>query len=179
MGEANIKEGKKIGMRTIQIRSQYQQLKAEVKEANRLFQEAYDQADALYGEHRTLARLACKNQPMLWDTLNLSGSRKLPWANWLAQVQQFYTNALPHADTLAKYTMSRAALIEAQRLVEHVASLDILRQQTKSQLQVLSAQKQAALKELEQWLRRFYRVAKVALKDEPQYLEALGLVVRA
>ena len=75
--------------------------------------------------------------------------------------------------------MPQATLNEARKLVEHVETLDILRQQTKSQLQILTQQKQEALAELEQWMRRFYRIARIALEDQPQQLEALGLVVKA
>ena len=177
--ETEIKEGKKIGQRAIQIRGQHQHLKADAKEATRLFQEAYTKADTFYGEHRALARVAFKDQPVLWDKLQLSGTRKLPLIKWLEQAQQFYTNVTPYTDTLTKYNVSQAALAEARKLVAHIETLDILRQRTKSQQQVLSQQKQHAVSELEQWLRHFYRIAKIALEDEPQHLEALGLVVRA
>ncbi|MEQ9437951.1 MAG: hypothetical protein RIG62_02845 [Cyclobacteriaceae bacterium] len=179
LNEAKVKEGKKIGQRAIQLRQQHQQLKADSKEATRLFQEAFAKADFLYGEHRTLAQVAFKDQATAWDKLNLNGSRKLPLIHWLEQAQQFYSNALPYTDTLAKYNMPQATLNEARKLVDHIETLDILRQQTKSQLQVLTQQKQEAMTELEQWMRRFYRIARVALEEQPQHLEALGLVVKA
>ena len=39
--------------------------------------------------------------------------------------------------------------------------------------------KDAPFIELEDWMREFYTVAKIALKDNPQLLESLGKFVRS
>ena len=39
--------------------------------------------------------------------------------------------------------------------------------------------KDKALAELEEWMSDFYAVAKIAMEDQPQLLETLGLLVRS
>jgi hypothetical protein len=39
--------------------------------------------------------------------------------------------------------------------------------------------KDKALAELEEWMSDFYAVARIAMEDQPQLLESLGLLVRS
>ena len=47
----------------------------------------------------------------------------------------------------------------------------------KARAQDLTQQKQQQMEKMELWMRQFYKVAKVALSDAPQQMEALGIVV--
>ena len=45
--------------------------------------------------------------------------------------------------------------------------------------QEATREKDKALAELEEWMSDFYAVAKIAMEDQPQLLESLGLLVRS
>jgi hypothetical protein len=80
---------------------------------------------------------------------------------------------------MVKYHVPKKELDEAQKMVGKVLELLALQQKTKSQAQQLTQDRQAAYNELHAWMKKFMGIARVVFADQPQQLEALGLVVKA
>ena len=95
----------------------------------------------------------------------------------LAQAETFYTQ-IP-VPMMEKYHVPRKELNEATKMVTKVRELQALQRHTQAQVQSLTQQRLQAIESLQTWMRRFMTVAKVALEEQPQQLEALNQTVVA
>jgi len=132
---------------------------------------------ARYGKHISLARIAFQAQPRVIEALGLKGKRKRSLEEWLAQASAFYQEALTHVNELAQYGVPQLEIVECQKMMDQLVALSALQKQSLSRAQVLTQKKQEARTQLEEWYRKMIRTARMALEEEPQLLEALGIVV--
>jgi hypothetical protein len=137
-----------------------------------------EQVKATYDEHRTLARLAFKNDRGLQTTLGLYEPYPDRRSAFTALVTNFYAQLLPHHKAVQRYGLTRAEIEQAQATV--VAFVEAQQQQTqrKGEAQSATQKRNQALKNLQQWVRGYRAIVRVALADNPQLLEVLGLLVR-
>jgi len=136
------------------------------------------QAQTTYMRQIKIARLALYDDRGALQALHLIGRRKPTLAGWLAQAQQFYAVALAdHAiqDKLAAFSLSRSMLQDGAQQIEAVAARHATRRQQRGTAQNATSQRDAALTELETWMRDLKTIARVALKDRPQLLEQIGV----
>jgi hypothetical protein len=66
-------------------------------------------------------------------------------------------------------------LSAAQAQVEGVASLNNAQEQEKGEAQAATQERDAAIEALDDWLADFRVVARIALEDDPQLMEALHM----
>lgn len=148
------------------------------KDATARYRQERANLKALYQEHLTLARVALKEDITAGDVLDLWGPRQRNAASWLGQVSDFYTEAGRYAKALAKYNISAEAITQGQAMVQSIEATRVEQNRYRSAAQIATQHRQQALKELKSWVSELRAIARVALKDEPQYLEALGQVVK-
>lgn len=131
-----------------------------------------------YDEHLTLARLAFKQNRGLRKALGLDDAYPKRRAALVEQIANFYTLLLPHHEVVERYGLTRAEIEQAQAAM--VAFVEAQQQQTqrKGEAQAATQQRNQALKNLQQWVRGYRAIVRVALAEEPQLLEALGVLVR-
>ena len=144
--------------------------------ATQTFTEATVQADKTYTAHRALAKLAFKNDPQRQTDLHLNKAKPRAFHLWYAQARHFYTALLADAEAqtqLARFNLSLTKLQEAQAQVEQTFSLNNVQEQEKGEAQAATEERNTAIKELDEWLNDFKTVARIALTDTPQLLEAL------
>ena len=139
--------------------------------------EAQDEAHQLYMKHVKIVRMSVAKEDELWKKLGLSGKRETTLTGWLTQVNRFYQHADLVQDTLAQFNVLPEELQQAQEKVQAVADMRVQQNQRKSQSQQLREQRDESLQQLEKWVRNFVKIAQIACEDNPQQLEALGLVV--
>ncbi len=133
-------------------------------------------AVAQYTIHRTLARLVFKGDTEPYKALLLHEKRQRNLSDWLRQAETFYTNALADAGTLAtlaRYNLTLTDLQAAQATVQGVADLYGERERIRSEAQKATRERDAALEALRAWLSELRVVARIALADDAQMLEAL------
>jgi len=147
------------------------------KSATWQLQEARKEAHTLYMKHLSIARIALRQQAEVWHVLQMNGRRKENISGWLRQVKAFYNNIQRVQPTLEKYNITADEVAQAQTMVEAIASFRVQQSYGKSEKQRATEQRKAAIKALQQWMRDFLYIARHALKDEKQQLEALGQVV--
>ena len=90
--------------------------------------------------------------------------------------------ALADADLqalLAEGGLTQAALTSGQMAIEAVVQAHARKESAKGLAQQATQDRNAAAAELDQWLRHFWKIAEVALADQPQWLERLGRRVRS
>ena len=147
------------------------------KDATRVLNEARQQADTMFGSHLAIARIAFKDDPTFWNALKLAQARERNLADWLVQIHRFYNRIVVVAKEMEKYNVPQKELIETRKIIAQIGNLQRLQKKAKGQAQVATQAKNKAVSELHIWMRRFFRIAKIALDDNPQQLEVLGVVV--
>ena len=167
--------------------AQAEQLQAaQVKEYGEQYQataglnEARDKAAALYDTHRRLAKLALRSDPEAQKALLLHENKKRGLDAWLGQAGVFYKNVLgvPAAlAALARYNVTETELLAGQTAVNLVGDLKAAQEREKSDAQKSTKTRDKALDDLNDWYTEFRELALIALADNPQRLEALGLAV--
>ena len=135
-------------------------------------------AEAVYQKHRQLVATAYKADPARLTAFTLNESKKPSFSGWLTQARRFYANLLADAaavTALGRYKLTRARLEQGQALVQQAEQLNAVQETEKGEAQRATRARDAALDALDDWLADFKVIAKVALADDPQLLEALQL----
>ena len=161
------------GLYDVQIREYGEQ-----HAATQAFENACSQADKAYAAHRNLAKLAFKADAQRQTNLHLNDRKPKAYAPWYEQARHFYIAVLADTEAqtqLAKFRVTLEALQAAQAQVEQTMTLKSAQEKEKGEAQDATQQRDAAIAALEAWLADFKVVARLALQDQPQLLEALSL----
>ncbi len=113
--------------------------------------------------------------------LIIDGSMPRAYVSWLEIVKKFYTEMLADTELQTKISSLKVTaddLNAADALLAELeaARADYLRE--KGESQDATEQKDSVFAELDDWMSEFYAVARIALEDKIQLLEALGVIVR-
>ena len=146
-----------------------------------IFDTQRSQLEDIYSIHRRKAKVVFSDDPKTADKLEISGSLPKAYIPWLETVRKFYKTAI--ADTviqtkLARLKITLDELVAANALIPalEVSRASYLKE--KGESQDATTLKDTAFAKLDSWMGEFYAVAKIAMEDNPQLLEALGLVVK-
>lgn len=128
-----------------------------------------------------VVRVAFKGRADLLSKFRAIGERNRSLSGWLNNARIMYTNILntPEALTvLAKYGYSAEKLAAELAAVDEVEALHSKRLAEKSEAQQSTVERDKAIDELCNWYSDFRAIARIALFDAPQQLEALGIRVK-
>ncbi len=176
--EKKIKQGRAMRMALDELMMQQEDAHLAAKDATRVLNEARQQVDTLFSTHLSIARIAFRDDITFWNALKLGQARERNLPDWLTQVQRFYTRIAVVAKQMERYNVPQKELIETRKLIAQIGGLQRLQKKAKGQAQVATQDKNNAINDLELWMRRFMRIARVALDENPQQLEMLGVVVQ-
>ncbi len=140
--------------------------------------EARQEVNALYSRHLKIARVALEGHSEFWDLLRIEGRRKQSLPDWLGQVKAFYYHYERVAELLAQYNITADIVTQCKAMIEAIEDYRVQQSMSRSHAQQATQQRKKFSRELDQWMSEFMYVAKLALKDSPQYLEALGKTVK-
>jgi len=124
-----------------------------------------------------VARVALRGDRGAAQKLGLHARQQTTQAGWLLQAQQFYANALADAmipGALAAYNLTRGQLAAGQAQVAAVAAGAVVQQAARGAAQASTHARDAALQALNDWMRDFRAIARIALAEQPQRLAQLG-----
>jgi hypothetical protein len=139
----------------------------------------WKEADAAYMRYLKVARVALKNDTGAWQKLDLNGERKQTLSGWLKQARQFYAGALGDATLLTKLGecgITLAKLTAGSAQVDSVEAASVTQAKERGEAQDATKARDAALESLDDWMSDFIAIARVALEDQPQLLEKLGII---
>ncbi len=143
---------------------------------------AWNSAREQYMPLLQIARIAFKHDRATATELGLKGDRAKPLTRQLSQAHQFYANALA-SDTaltgLKAFGITPIKLRTAQKTLQAVEAANLTQEQAKGAAQRATQARNAAMKELRAWLSDFIAIAKIALAQNNQLLEALGIVTHS
>lgn len=135
-------------------------------------------ARQLYVRHVTFARLAFKGNKAVWQKLQLSGKRKQSLAGWLGQSRHFYQEITHVTETMATVGITAEELQQAWAMIEAVTQTRTQWQQQAGEAQWTTQKRNEAMRKLDVWMQRYLKVARLALEEDNQLLEVLGIVVK-
>jgi hypothetical protein len=159
----------------------YQRQKVEygdLRTTNDAYTAALAQAQETYIRYVKVARIALDGEHGALQKLSLTGVRKRPHAGRLAQTQQFYANALSDPvilGRLAVFGITQAVLEAGQHQVEAVVAGNAARRRHQGAARDATRARGVAMAALDAWMRDFIQIARVALRDRPQFLGKLGV----
>ena len=115
----------------------------------------------------------------LTKSLMLNGRRKHTYTGWLEQSSMFYGNGLdsPEALTaLLEYNITKNKMKAGQALVKQTAAALKTQLKELGEAQRATEQRHKAFDLMEDWMAIFTAIARIALEDDPQLLEIMGIV---
>lgn len=138
--------------------------------------------DDLYKTHRKKAKVVFLKDSLTASKLGVTGTLNKAYVAWLDTVTKFHTIAAADVDIQTKLELFKVTLEDINKgvtLIDEVkaARAEYLRE--KGESEDATKAKDAAFSTLADWMSEFYAVAKIALEDNPQLLEALGVTVRS
>ena len=134
-----------------------------------------------YSLHRKKAKVVFRKDLEIMKRLSVNGSITRAYVRWLETVKKFYSEILTDTDLqtkLSRLKVSAEDLNTANTLISEleVARTEYLRE--KGESQDSTQQKDTSFANLDDWMSEFYAVARIALEDNIQLLEALGVIIR-
>lgn len=149
---------------------QYQQIDA--------FREQMTEVDERYRKHRLFAKLALGDRRSAMKQLKLQGKQKTDIMGRLEDLSIFYLLIGQYAEQMNRFNITREELEQTQAMVDAAHSLYRQRLHGKGDAQHATQQRDIKRRELRQWMSQFKKAARLALNDEPQLMEVLGVLVR-
>ena len=144
--------------------------------------ETWEVARASYNRHLKIARITFKDNPGAAAELALNGIRKRALSAWLLEAKQFYQNLLSNQgflDAIAEYAITPAKLEAAQAEVEAVEAANLAQKKEIGEAQDATKARDGVIEELNTWLSDFVVIARIALEEQPQLIESLGILERS
>jgi hypothetical protein len=150
------------------------------RNATNTMNQSWETAQKTYMRYLKVARIAFKGNPGVATRLGLDGERKRTLSGWLAQANQFYTNALNAPELLTQlreYGITSDKLKAGQAEVQAVAAANQAQKTEKGDAQTATQTKEKAIAALQSWMSDFTAIARLALESDRQLLEGLGIMV--
>lgn len=167
-----------------EARQAYDANKKETDESSAAYQ-AFDakrkELAGLYASHRKKAKVVFRNDSLTSKQLELDGTLPQAYIKWLETVKKFYALTLADTDLqtkLSRLKLTSGDLTAASALVPGVEAARAAYLKEKGESQDATTLKDAAFAKLDDWMSECYAVARIALEDNPQLLEALGVMVK-
>jgi len=153
----------------------------EATEASAIYTKNFDKLTELYKIDRNKAKTLFRNDPVLLSRLQLAGSCPEPYLKLTQSGTKLYEEILGDKDLQAKVAKVKITPADATsriNLIKAVQESRTVWQAEKGQSEDATIAKDNAMAKMDDWMDDFYAMAKLALADHPQYLEALGIVVK-
>lgn len=173
-------EGKALQENTEMLQTKQKKEYGEQYEATDAMRLAKAITNKTYMKHVKLARIGLKDERGLWQSLQLNGRRKESFSGWLDQASAYYANALNTPEVLTameKYNITAEKLTANQTLLIDVEKKRNAQLKETGEAQTATKARDKALDAMQDWISDYIEVARIALEEEPQYLEMLDIVV--
>ncbi len=155
---------------------------AEAKIASGNYKKEYEEFEAMFKMHRDKTQTFFKKQLEMLIRLDVGGSFPTKYREFFDKTKHFYQMIKDNEEIQTKISVIKITpevvdecLAKHQSLLTKRAEFE----KESGESQEATKSKNAALIELKDWMEDFDNIAKVALYDEPQLLEALGIFVRS
>ena len=179
---AKLQQGKKLYNLAAAAQLAQQTEAGEQVSATTEVNSAWEQAKKTYSRMLKVARVAFKRNSGVAVQLELNGTRKKSLSGWMAQANQFYQNALGDKAVLTalkEFGITERKLKAGLAELAVVEKANLAQEKEKGEAQAATQKRDAALDALQDWSSDYLAIAKIALEEEPQLLEGLGVLQRS
>ena len=138
----------------------------------------FDAVVETYNKFRKLAQVALKKDTTILKALELIVKVKGSLSGFVAQARLFYNAVVQDDELVAKLSktgLTREEVAAELPKLEQLEQLNVQQEYDKKAAQDATEKRDARMEELEKEYADLYKVGKVALADEQQYLEMLDL----
>lgn len=180
--EAEIKKGKTLLDATVSSYTEIDKERDEESEAYINFDALRTQLEDVYLKHRKIAKVVFRNDMVVLNNLELTGTVPAAYSSWLKMVKQFYEGIAKDQQLqkgLNRLKVTAEDLSAATALITTVETARAAYLKEKGESQDSTQNKDEAFEKLDEWMRDFYAVAAIALEDHPQLLESLGKTMKS
>src|SRR5690606_13464135 len=156
--------------------------KSEASAAHHLFTTKKDQLIDMYALDRRKARAALSKDPVTAKQLAVVGSMPRSFIRVLEAARTFYSVSLADPEIqgkLARMKITPEHLSQANSLLGEVELARANYFKELGEAQQATKLKDEAFAEIDDWMKEFYAIAKIALEESPQLVESLGRLVRS
>lgn len=133
---------------------------------------------AQFKEHLKVARTAYRNEPATLHALRIERIAQRGWP-LVRQAAHFYHKLQERQLSLQAYGVSAKVIQQAMTDTNELLVLRQGRIRQKGFAESCTQEKKQAFRELRAWVAEFRNIARIAFKDNPQLLEAFGMLVRS
>jgi len=179
---AKINEGKAILADTRQKFDSNKKEDDETSVAYADFSSKKSELEDIFTLHRKKAKVIFRNDPVTAEKLAISGTMPRTYISRTEAAKKFYSVALGDTNIqtqIARLKISVKDLKAAEKLIKDLEASRAVYLKERGESQDATKIKDAAFIKLNDWMSEFYSVARIALEDNPQLLEALGKVVKS
>lgn len=150
--------------------------------ARAIFDTKLSELSNTYAPHRKRAKVIFRTEDVILKNLKLSGTMPRSYIQKLESIKSFYNGLQSDTallDRLLIFKITPADITNALSLISEVESARAAYLIEVGESQDATQVKDKAFSDIENWMRDFYLVAKIALEDHPQLLESISLFVRS
>jgi len=179
-GKEVIQQGKDIYDVAAKAYIDNQREENEALDARQKFRDLKKQVIDTYRVQRKKAKVIFRNEPVTLEKLSLTGTMPAAYVEIMDTIAKFYRTALEDSAILEGLRKLAITPEEITASSNNIKELEASRAEYLKELgesQEATKHKDTALIELNRWMSDFFSVAKIAMEDNPQLLEVLGLTV--
>ncbi len=176
-----VQEGKILYTKAESLVFEREKEEGEKRAATDLFNKLLNPAQSVYNKTVKYLRILFENDIKAQVTLGLIGRRKQTNSGFYKEAKQLYNNLLSEPKLLeqsASINIGADKLHGDLQMVLDAEKADQVKDGEKGDVQKATIVRDEALDDLFDWTSRYKKMARLALEDEPQYLEKLGIVVK-
>ena len=151
------------------------------KEASKKADDAEKAARSAYQSLSQVAKAAFGQDKAKLGVLGLDRAMPNPVPLFITMATALFDNAMQNkeiADVLKNYGYTAERLTTERKKIEQLESARAAYESAKGAAQQATAEQKKAMEALDAWMSGFVKVARVALKEQPQLLEKLGILKR-
>ena len=178
---ALIEDGKQLFTKTRQAYDENVREDDETSQVYSDFMEKRNSLEDTYSLHRKKAKVIFRKDLEILKRLSLDGSIPRAYVSWLETAKKFYAEVLADTELQTKLNRLRITAEDLTAANTLISELEAARSKyliEKGESQDATNQKDSTFAQLDDWMSEFYAVARIALEDNIQLLEALGVIVR-
>lgn len=141
----------------------------------------YEEISTQYAEDRKKARIVFEDEEAILKNLGLKGRVELAKAKRVSQIKVFYLtikNSNDLKQRVAHIKIDENYLNDRLSQVEKFSQLEVELSNKKGKRQSATEAKNKAITNLDAWIKKFQKYAKIAFKEDKQLLESLGIQVK-
>lgn len=135
-----------------------------------------------YAKHRKLAKVIYRFDEVNKEKLGINDPIPRTYVKWLETVKKFYSVASSDnhiINALKRFNISEEHLTQNMQLIAELETARAQYMKKVGEAQNSTKVKNKTLADIRNWMYDFYAVARIALDERPQLLEALGIVVKS